>query len=59
MDEFLVLSHQNDNLGSSKRVFKSPRASGALMAPKYDFLGEKLRSSYFCLILAVFALPEP
>ena len=59
VDEFLVLSHQNNNLGSSERVLKSPRASGALMAPKHDFLGENLRNSHFCLILAVFTLPEP
>ena len=43
---------------SYKRVFKSPKASGALMAPKYDFSEENLRNGYFCLILDVFALPK-
>ena len=59
MDEFLILSHQNNNLGSFKRVFKSPKPSGASKAPRYDFLEKTCEMAYFCLILAVFALPEP
>ena len=59
MHELLIVSHQNDNLGSFKCVFKSPRPSGALKAPKYDFLEKTCEMAHFCLILAVFALPEP
>ena len=54
MAKFLLWSYQNNNLGSSKRVFKSRRASGARKAPKYDIFWKILPYGWFLLDFGCF-----